>query len=418
MNPRYLAVLLGALTVAVGLYFLTRSQDDTVVDTSLESIETKDPRRLPGAQPLRPSAIDTSAKAATQEPIKIGTATAFGRIEVDLEPADAAFGVKLDLIADKPGLNPVRTDTGFSIDDVAPDVYRLTLSGGGIIPRVVSGIRVVAGEVAKVKMAIEQGINVGGQIFDALKKVPIPGAEVWIAGLRVTTDSDGRFTFGQILSRNDITEITVKCDDYDTIVYRNHPINDPSFIQLALGGGGCDVVCKFDNKLGTPLPVRMDTRIAINPGIWTIRRERSFSDQSELLFKNLYGSDYRVEVRFPDGEHPAILFPFTTNIDEKKKELILPLLPGAKISGRVIGPETVVNGLVLELVTQLRGESIYEVTVGKDAVYEMKNIQPGDYFLRMKQGVMTQQLPPLIVTSLDPLQCDIDVLRHAYVDAK
>lgn len=418
MNPRYLAVILGAVTVVVGIYFLTRSEDDAVVDTSLESIESKDPRRLPGAQPLRPSSVDASAKSATQEPKKIGTTTVYGRIEVDLEPAEAVFGVKLDLVADKPGLNPVRTDKGFSIDDAAPDVYRLTLSGGGIIPRVVSGIRVVAGEIAKVKMQIEQGINVGGQIFDALKKVPIPGAEVWIAGLRATTDTDGRFTFGQILSRNDIAEITVKCDDYDTIVYRNHPINDPSFIQLALSGGGCDVLCKFDNQLGAPLPVRMNTRIAINPGTWTVRRERSFSNQTELLFKNLYGSDYRVEVRFPDGEHPAVLMPFTTNVDEKKKELILPLVPGARIAGKIIGPENVVSGLVLELVTQLRGESIYEVTVGRDAVYEMKNIQPGEYFLRMKLGVMTQQLPPLIVTSLDPVQRDIDVLRHAYVDAK
>lgn len=417
MNPRYVAVFLGALTVAVGLYFLTRSNDDVVVDDRLESVESKDPRRLPGAQSMRAPSADAAPSVASQ-PAKIGTKAAVGRIEVDLEPAEAAYGVRLDLVADKPGLNPVRTDRGFTVDDVAPDVYRLTLSGGGIIPRVVSGIRVVAGEVAKVKMSIEQGITVGGQIFDALKKVPIPGAEVWIAGLRVTTDSDGRFTFGQTLSRTDITEITVKCDDYDTIVYRNHPINDPSFIQLALGGGGCDVLCKFDNQLGAPLPVRMNTRITINPGIWTMRRERAFSNQSELLFKNLYGSDYRVEVRFPDGEHPAILFPFTTNVDEKHKELTLPLLRGAKISGKVIGPENVVNGLVLELVTQLRGESIYEVTVGKDAVYEMKNIQPGDYFLRMKQGVMTQQLPPLIVTSIDPVQRDIDVLRHAYVDAK
>ena len=407
-------ILAAALAVVAMSWFL----GDWTAESSLSEPRIEGRRGDPREGPMLPRrAEEVRAVAEKVEDLPRGEVSE-GRGALLVEAAlEESLPGELRIAMTPPAGSWDRLATGFRNDDVAPGLYRLTLWGGDIVPIATPAVEVQEGRLTRLAFDLARGVRPKGRVVLAIDGSPLPGAEVDFGGMaRVVSDEAGRFACEQLVPRHALSTITVtKGGDWDRQVYKGLVISDPDDMTLALGGGQGTVVGEILNVSGRPDPERCLLRVTIPP-LYQVRREVALEGSDTFRIENLYETEYRVELHFPQGEFPVAHHRVSLTTSEPVAQVRFVLEGGCLLRGKMVGPEILLPGLGVEL-RNIRNEVVASCEADDEGRYALAGLSPGLYFPHVRSAGGTWHLPELEIAEGErEMVRDIDVLRHRFID--
>ncbi len=301
-----------------------------------------------------------------------------------------------------------REDGTFTLEDVEPGDYDLTVSSAGFGTTLHGGLEVGAAGTRGLVVMLPPEATLSGSVVSARDGHPVEGASVSTAkrgmlsaltenlvgtGPESTTDKAGHFELGG-LSGNAAVNLTVRHDSFRELAVPELvlvPGESRDLGALALSAGSA-VHGRVLDATGRPVP---DVVVmASSTSGASIKRSASDSEglyRVEGLAPGAY-TVMRMDFTMSVGKgNPAdmmkdMVFRTVTLVDNEDKELDLAPkgTEGTRLTGRVAASDGPVNGAMLSLIPEQGGMTSMQFSgCDKDGRYEIAGIAPGRYVLQV-----------------------------------
>lgn len=305
---------------------------------------------------------------------------------------------------------------GFVFIDVAPGVYHVELDVAGSVPTGVPYVQVVAGEIARLSVALEPGVPIEGIVVEGVTQSPIDGATVFLGNQQLKTTANGRFKAPTLLSPTVLEHITVTHPDFDRLTTRPGLVQDTRNVRLAMARGEGHIVGRFllgDGSAAKPPSVAIVRLIRVVEALTELRRELVVRDAADFEIKGVVPDRYRVAVEFPGSGLPMRYVDIDLTI-EPIQAVDIPLARGAKLVGGVFRNGAKFGPAELELIDS-KGLPYAEKTTAADGKFVFEGVLPGRYAVRFKSRIPLLQTDQFDVADdlARTLELDFDLGRVA-----
>jgi len=301
-----------------------------------------------------------------------------------------------------------REDGTFTLGEVQPGTYDLTVTSAGFGGTLVGGLEVEKAGARGLVIMLPPEATLSGRVVSARDGLPVEGATVSTAkrgmlsamtenlvgtGPEDTTDEDGNFSLGG-LSGNTAVNLTVRHDSFrelavPELVLLPGESRDLGALVLSVG---CAVHGRVLDGSGRPVPDTVVMASSTNGA--SIKRSASDAEGRYRVEGLAPGSYTVMRMDFAmglGGGNPAdmmkdMVFRTVTLADNDDKELDLSAkgTDGTRLYGRVAASDGPVDGAMLTLLPDSGGVAGMQFSgCDKDGRYEFTGVAPGQYVLQV-----------------------------------